>query len=246
MAHMSALDLSVDRASEVPLGTQLTWKLRLLIATGTLAPGERLPGIREVAQAAGVNVNTVRAVFAKLEEQGIVSSKHGRGTFVAAEARPDENLAEAAAAVIAQAREAGIDQRELAAALWVSSETSSGDEERSQRRALYAQISELERALAPLDPLGTIAPTRPLAPSSAADAAPRMLTNAELRQTRDHLAARIDQLRRERDQLRAAIGAEEEELERPPQAPEPARVSRWRNGGVWTGGPAPRVSWTGP
>src|ERR1700674_2717219 len=132
MAHMSALDLSVDRASEVPLGTQLTWKLRLLIATGTLAPGERLPGIREVAQAAGVNVNTVRAVFAKLEEQGIVSSKHGRGTFVAVGARPDENLAEAAAAVIAQAREAGIDQRELAAALWVSSETSSGDEERSQ------------------------------------------------------------------------------------------------------------------
>src|SRR5438105_14860682 len=114
------LDLSVDRTSEVALGTQLIWKLRALIARGVLPPGSKLPGIREVADAAGVNVNTVRSVFARLEEQGLLASEHGRGTFVAASAQPNETLADAAATAAANAREAGIDLRDLAAALYVS------------------------------------------------------------------------------------------------------------------------------
>jgi DNA-binding transcriptional MocR family regulator len=39
--------------------------------------------VRELATAAGVNVNTARAVYARLESEGIVASEHGRGTFVA-------------------------------------------------------------------------------------------------------------------------------------------------------------------
>src|SRR5579884_678118 len=94
------LDLSVDRASEVPLGTQLIWKLRSLIARGALEPGAKLPGVRELAETAGVNVNTVRSVFAKLEEQGLIVSEHGRGTFVAETAPLDARLAEATAQVM--------------------------------------------------------------------------------------------------------------------------------------------------
>src|SRR5207248_3145370 len=114
------LDLSVDRASEVALGTQLIWKLRSLIAKGGLPPGARLPGIREVAESAGVNVNTVRSVFARLEEQGLISSEHGRGTFVAEGARLDAKLAEATELVLATAHQSGIDPQELAAAVYVS------------------------------------------------------------------------------------------------------------------------------
>ena len=77
------LGSSAMRVSEVALGTQLIWKLRTLIARGTVPPGAKLPGIREVAESAGVNVNTVRSVFARLEEQGLLTSEHGRGTFVA-------------------------------------------------------------------------------------------------------------------------------------------------------------------
>jgi DNA-binding transcriptional regulator YhcF (GntR family) len=77
------LDLAVDRGHEVPVGTQLAWKLRGLIAEGRLAPGQRLPSIRELAGAAGVNVNTVRAVYGRLEREALVSTEHGRGTFVA-------------------------------------------------------------------------------------------------------------------------------------------------------------------
>ena len=48
-----------------------------------LRPGDRLPSVRELARTAGVNVNTVRSVYARLEAEGAVQSEHGRGTFVA-------------------------------------------------------------------------------------------------------------------------------------------------------------------
>ena len=51
---------------------------------GSLSPGDRLPSVRELADVAGVNVNTARAVYSRLESEGLVRSEQGRGTFVAA------------------------------------------------------------------------------------------------------------------------------------------------------------------
>ena len=75
--------LDVDRDSGVPVGTQLAWRLRSAIERGELAPGDKLPSLRDAAAAAGVNVNTVRAAYAKLESAGVVATEQGRGTFVA-------------------------------------------------------------------------------------------------------------------------------------------------------------------
>jgi DNA-binding transcriptional regulator YhcF (GntR family) len=80
------LDLSVDRGTGIPLGEQLAGRVRAAVEDGTLVPGDRLPSVRELADTAGVNVNTVRAVYARLESEGRVSSEQGRGTFVAARA----------------------------------------------------------------------------------------------------------------------------------------------------------------
>lgn len=77
------LALSVDRTAEVPLGSQLAWQIEALIVDGRLQPGERLPSVRRLAEAAGVNVNTIRAVYERLEGEGFVVTQHGRGTFVA-------------------------------------------------------------------------------------------------------------------------------------------------------------------
>lgn len=75
--------LQLDRDSGVPVGTQLAWRLRSAIERGELAPGDRLPSLRDAADAAGVNVNTVRAAYAKLESAGVVETEQGRGTYVA-------------------------------------------------------------------------------------------------------------------------------------------------------------------
>lgn len=80
------LDLSVDRGTGIPLGEQLAGRIRTAVEDGTLVPGDRLPSVRELADIAGVNVNTVRAVYARLESEGRVSSEQGRGTFVTAPA----------------------------------------------------------------------------------------------------------------------------------------------------------------
>ena len=83
------MTLRVDRDTGVPRGTQLTWALSERIASGTLKPGDQMPSVRDLAAEAGVNVNTARAVYARLERQGLVRSEQGRGTFVAARDEPD-------------------------------------------------------------------------------------------------------------------------------------------------------------
>src|SRR5215210_2020975 len=81
-AMAGKLEVRVDRESGTPLGRQLAEGIRAAVAGGAPAPGDRLPSVRELAEAAGVNVNTVRAVYARLEAEGLVRSEHGRGTFV--------------------------------------------------------------------------------------------------------------------------------------------------------------------
>lgn len=254
-----SLDLSVDRLSEVPLATQLAWKLRTAVATGSLSPGARLPGVREVAEAAGVNVNTARSVYRRLEEDGLISSQHGRGTFVADDAVPSESLAQIAAVAAEEARRRGIDPRDVAAALFVGPATGAepparlGDEDprtgspggagRAHRRDLREEIAALEGELAYLEGL-TPGPTTVRTGSAAA----RMPDVQELLAARDELRERVRSLREERARARAAARRARETAAESDQAaaaeatrPEPARPSRppdarvWRHGGVWTG-----------
>ena len=240
-AANSARAFSVDRHSDVPLGTQLAWKLRTAIATGLLSPGERLPGVRELAGAADVNVNTVRSVYARLEEQGLVATEHGRGTFVAPNAGPHDALARLASAATDQAREAGVDPRELAEALFVGGSRKppspapdppgagrSRPDERARRRALRADIAQLERELVHMAPLGD----RAAMPSATAG---RILTADELEEIRTALVARLAELHRERED---ALHRRVDEAGDASPAAEP----RYREAGIWTG-PAARVAW---
>src|SRR5438552_15431316 len=80
---VAALGLQVDRNGDIPVGTQLAWQIQALITEGRLRPGEQLPSVRRLADAAGVNVNTIRSVYERLEGEGFVRTEHGRGSFVA-------------------------------------------------------------------------------------------------------------------------------------------------------------------
>jgi DNA-binding transcriptional regulator YhcF (GntR family) len=80
---MASLGLQIDRDGDVPVSTQLAGQIQALITSGRLLPGERLPSVRNLAQVAGVHVNTVRSVYERLEGEGFVRTEHGRGSFVA-------------------------------------------------------------------------------------------------------------------------------------------------------------------
>lgn len=110
-----------DPGDELPVGVQLAWRLRALIASGRLVSGERMPSVRALAEWADVNVNTVRGVYARLEQEGIVATLHGRGTFVAARAEGSPEVERIAAAALEEAEEAGVSARDVAIVALVSS-----------------------------------------------------------------------------------------------------------------------------
>lgn len=70
-----------------PLGTsrrvdEVFDRLRSRILSGAFAPGEQLPGERELAEALGVNRASVREALKRLEFLELVEVVHGQGTFV--------------------------------------------------------------------------------------------------------------------------------------------------------------------
>jgi len=113
MADREATPFSTDPAAELPVGVQLSWRLRALIATGRLAAGERLPSFRRLAEWGGVNINTVRAVYAGLEEAGLVVSRQGQGTFVGEQIHAAPELEEIAVEALRRTRDLGLEPSDL-------------------------------------------------------------------------------------------------------------------------------------
>ena len=74
----------LDPRSGVGIAVQIRTRIAFLIADGELAPGDRLPPVRDLARHLGVNVNTVRSAYTKLDADGLVRTRHGVGTVVLA------------------------------------------------------------------------------------------------------------------------------------------------------------------
>jgi len=222
-APLDALDLAVDRGAEIPIGVQLAWAIRSRIGEGRLAARERLPALRELASAIDVNVNTVRAVYARLETEGLIESHHGSGTFVAS--NPPRNIAarQIATDAVREALAAGTDPREVAAAVYASASAPGQDDaESSRRRQIRVQIAALERTAAEIEAEhpGVAA----AGGESARAQGPSLLTAAQLEEVRRALVRRLSALQSAID--RTAVESSEE----PPRAiePAPAKGSRAR------------------
>ena len=72
----------LDPRSDIGIAAQIRTRIAFLIADGELAPGDRLPSVRDLARQLGVNINTVRSAYAKLDADGLVRTRHGVGTVV--------------------------------------------------------------------------------------------------------------------------------------------------------------------
>src|SRR5574340_373902 len=74
--------LHVSPDHESTLSAQLSQQLTWLIVNGGLQPGDRLPSIQVMANRLGINLHTVRSAYHKLEADGLVVTRQGRGTHV--------------------------------------------------------------------------------------------------------------------------------------------------------------------
>lgn len=217
MTQLEENPFRIDPADELPVGLQLGWRLRALISTGEMQAGERMPSFRRLAEWAGVNVGTVRAVYETLEADGLVVTHHGLGTFVADGVKAAPQLEEIAADALRRAGEAGLGPRDLAiVAMACAGLPSEESEVLEVRHELRRQIARLEAELASYTAhlkadLAT-APRRAVAHVAGVE---------ELEQTRDTLVA----------QLAAAQRESEQEVRRRASSRGPLgrAMSRWRS-----------------
>jgi DNA-binding transcriptional regulator YhcF (GntR family) len=98
----------------VPPYEQIRAQVATMIASGVLAPGDRLPPVRQLAADLGLATNTVARAYRELEASGLVAGRVRHGTTVTGQATtltPSEarrRLAEAARTFAITARQLGV------------------------------------------------------------------------------------------------------------------------------------------
>ena len=77
------MEIIISNASDKPIYEQITSQMKVLILSGELAEGERLPSIRALANDLRISVITTKRAYADLEELGFIETVQGKGSFVA-------------------------------------------------------------------------------------------------------------------------------------------------------------------
>jgi len=112
------LTLEIDRSLEDSVYEQIADQVRRFVATGDLAPGTKLPSVRQLAGNLGVNLNTVARAYRLLDEEGFLVIRSRAGVTVAAPTKKIESSAQTKLldqmrGILARLRQAGMTPDEL-------------------------------------------------------------------------------------------------------------------------------------
>lgn len=113
------MQLHLSPGDGLPIYRQIVNQVKYLVAAGRLAPGEELPPIRALAEQLVVNPNTVARAYLELERDGIVTKRHGSGTYVSDNGSPLKRaertrlLSQRVDALLAEARHLDIELDEV-------------------------------------------------------------------------------------------------------------------------------------
>ncbi len=77
-----------------PIYEQVKDSLRKMMLTGAIAPGEKLPSVRQMAASLAVNPNTIQRAVEALEREGYVCTVQGKGSFATGAGSADERRRE--------------------------------------------------------------------------------------------------------------------------------------------------------
>jgi DNA-binding transcriptional regulator YhcF (GntR family) len=133
----SAFHVRVDDTSDRSIYEQIVAQVQEAIATGALAPGERLATVRQLADELDIAPGTVARAYAELERLGVVVTEGARGTRVAPRQSPGmseterpETLVGLLRPVVVAAFHLGASARELREALEKAMKDIFGDDKR--------------------------------------------------------------------------------------------------------------------
>src|SRR5437899_1090957 len=88
MEPLFELKVTMAAPGSREIASHLFRQLKNAILDRRLAPGSRLPSTRDAQRTFGVSRNTAQDVYDRLTQEGLISTRHGSGTFVR-DARPD-------------------------------------------------------------------------------------------------------------------------------------------------------------
>lgn len=77
------MEFEVNTSGREPIYRQIASQVREAVARGRLAPGDRLPSVRELSKTLVVNPNTIARAYTDLEREGVLNSRPGLGVFIA-------------------------------------------------------------------------------------------------------------------------------------------------------------------
>src|ERR1043165_3059067 len=113
------MQIHVSAHDGVPIYLQIVNQVKYLVAAGRLSPGEEIPPIRALAQQLVINPNTVAKAYHELEREGVVTKRHGAGTYVSDNGSPlakrerTKILTQRIDALLAEARHMDVPLEEL-------------------------------------------------------------------------------------------------------------------------------------
>jgi len=118
-ANEQGFQLKLDLHSGVPVYRQIIDQVRGGMASGTLASGDQLPTVRQLAVDLAINPNTVMRAYRELELGGMLETHQGTGTFISDKkisrnnAERERQLDQVAGEIAARAGAAGFTLDEL-------------------------------------------------------------------------------------------------------------------------------------
>ena len=77
------MKIILNHSSMIPIYEQLVSQVKAGIVSGELAPGSVLPSVRSLAAELAISALTVKKAYDRLEEEGVIVTVHGKGSFVA-------------------------------------------------------------------------------------------------------------------------------------------------------------------
>jgi DNA-binding transcriptional regulator YhcF (GntR family) len=106
------MEFKINKKSEFPIYHQLKEQIKFYLLSGALQPGARIPTPKDLGLYLSINRNTVIAAYKELEQEGLLVTKHGQGTYIT-EDLPSNPQGERKQALISLARETLEKTREL-------------------------------------------------------------------------------------------------------------------------------------
>ena len=76
------MEIKIDFRSNQPIYLRIMEQILQKVASGELVQGDQLPTVRQLATELRVNFNTVARAYRMLDEVGLISTQHGRGTYI--------------------------------------------------------------------------------------------------------------------------------------------------------------------